>query len=146
VYERSRLNRRIRQLQRLKDQNVRVTIQAVYEIAHETGKLPSRSAIGSEILETQELNDQIDEHIAILESDYWLEQAQRHLLPTPNDDAYIVSKLDKRFHYFNEETLTSLRAAVRKEQKERSENFRIWATLVIGILGALIGLIAVLKK
>jgi hypothetical protein len=50
------------------------------------------------------------------------------------------------FHYFDEETLTALRAIVRKEHKERSENFRSWTTLTIGIIGALIGLVAMLKK
>jgi hypothetical protein len=146
VFGRLRLNWKIHRLQRLKSQYMGVTLEAMYEVAHETGEIPDKEVMGKEILNTVELNRQIDEHIAILESDYWLEQAQRYLLPTPNDEAYIPSKLDKRFSYLDEETLTSLRAAVRKEQKERSENFRIWATLVVGIIGALIGLVAVLKK
>jgi hypothetical protein len=146
LFERLRLNRKIRRLQRLKDQYIVVTFEAIREVAHETGEISNKEAIEKEILSTVELNRQIDEHIAILESDYWLEQAQRYLLPTPTDQAYIPSKLDRRFHYFDEVTLTSLRSAVRKEQKERSENFRVWATLAVGIIGALIGLVAMLKK
>ncbi|SRR5713226_289761 len=146
LFERLRLNWKIRRLQRLKDQYIGVTLEAIYEVAHETGEMPNKEAIGKEILSTVELNRQIDEHIAILESDYWLEQAQRYLLPAPNDEAYIPSNLDRRFRYFDENTMASLRSSVRKEQKERSENFRTWATLAIGVIGALIGLVAMLKK
>src|ERR1700733_12426037 len=146
LFERLRLNWKIRRLKRLKGQYIGVTLEAICEVAYETGEIPDKEAIGKEILSTVKLNRQIDEQIAILESDYWLEQAQRYLLLTPNDEAYIPSKLDRRFHYFDENTLTSLRSSVRKEQKERSENFRIWATLAIGIIGALIGLVAVLKE
>jgi len=146
VFKRLRLNSKIRRLQRQKDQNVGVTIQAILEVAHETGEIPDKEAMEKELINSIELNRQIDEHIAILESNYWLDEAQRYLLPTPNDQAYIPSKLDKRFSYFDEETLASLRSAVRKEQKERSENFRTWATVAIGIIGALIGLASALKK
>lgn len=76
-FERSRLNWKIRRLQRLKGQNVGVTFEAICEVAHETGEMPNKEAIGKEILSTVELNRQIYEHIAILESDYWLEQARR---------------------------------------------------------------------
>ncbi len=140
------LNWKIRRLQRLKSQYVVATFEAISEVAHETGEIPNKDAIGEEILNTVELNRQIDEQIAFLESGYWLEQAQRYFLPTPDNEAYIPSKLDRRFTYFDEKTLTSLRSAVRKEQKEHSENFRVWATLAVGIIGALIGLVAVLKK
>ena len=146
LFERLRLNWKIRRLQRLKDQYIGVTIDAIYEVAHETGEIPDKEIIGKEILSTVELNRQIDEEIAIVETRYWTDQAQRYLLPTPHDDAYIPSKLDRRFHYFDANALASLRSSVRKEQKERSENFRTWATLAIGIIGALIGLVAVLKK
>jgi len=146
VFKRLRLNSKIRRLQRQKDQNVGVTIQAILEVAHETGEIPDKEAMEKELINSIELNRQIDEHIAILESNYWLDEAQRYLLPTPNDQAYIPSKLDKRFSYFDEETLASLRSAVRKEQKERSENFRTWATVAIGIIGALFGLASALKK
>jgi hypothetical protein len=123
-----------------------VTLETIYEVAHETGEIPDKEAVGEVILTTVELDRQIDEQIATLESDYWLEQAQRYLLPTPNDQAYIHSTRDKRLLYLSEETLNSLRSAVRKEQKERSENFRTRATLAIGITGSLIGLVAALKK
>ena len=146
MFKRLRLNSKIRRLQRQKDQNVGVTIQAILEVAHETGEIPDKEAMEKELINSIELNGQIDEHIAILESNYWLDEAQRYLLPTPNDQAYIPSKLDKRFSYFDEETLASLRSAVRKERKERSENFRTWATVAIGIIGALIGLASALKK
>ena len=147
LFERLRLNWKIRRLQRQKRQNIDVTVEAICEVADETGDVPDKEAIGKEIDSTNEVNRQVDERIAVLESNYWLEQAQRYLLPTPNGEAYIPSKkLGLRFHYFDEKTLTSLRSEVRKEQKERSETFRTWATLAVGIIGALIGLVAVLKK
>jgi CRISPR/Cas system CSM-associated protein Csm4 (group 5 of RAMP superfamily) len=119
---------------------------ALRDTVHETGKMPDKEIIDTELDSVIELGREINEQIAILESDYWLEQAERYLLPTPKDEAYIHSKRYKRRSYFDEETLASLRSAVRKEQKERSENFRTWVTLLIGIIGALIGLVAVLKK
>jgi hypothetical protein len=146
VFERLRLNRKIRRLQRQKDQYIDVTFEAIIEVAHETGEMPDKEAMKEEILNAVGLNRKIDEHIAVLESDYWLEQAQRYLLPMPNEEAFIRSKVDKRFTYLDGDALNSLRSVVRKEQKERSENFRTWATLALGIIGALIGLVAVLKK
>jgi flagellar motor component MotA len=101
---------------------------------------------GSSTYWANALHREIDERIAILESHYWLEQAERYLLPRSNHQAYIPSKLHKILHYLDEEALTSLRSAVRKEQKERSENFRTWTALAVGIIGALIGLVAALKK
>ncbi|MGY2905244.1 hypothetical protein [Bradyrhizobium sp. URHC0002] len=146
LFERLQLNWKIRRLQRLRDHNFRATFEAMYEVAQETGEIPDGEAVKEEILNTVESDRLIAEQIAILESNYWLDQAQRYLLPMPNDEAYIPAKQDRRFHYIDQETLTSLRSAVRKEQKERSENFRTWATLVLGIIGALIGLVAMLKK
>lgn len=146
LFERLRLNWKIRRLQRVRAHNFRVTIEAIFEVAQEAGDIPDKEAVKEEILNTIKSDRLIDEQIAILESNYWLDQAQRYLIPTPNDEAYITAKQDRRFHYFDQETLASLRSAVRKEQKERSENFRTWATLILGIIGALIGLVATLKK
>jgi len=92
LFERLRLNWKIRRLQRLKDQNVCMTIKAIHEVAHETGEIPNKDAAKKEILNTDELNRQIGDHIAILETNYWLEKAQRCLLPTPNDEAYILQR------------------------------------------------------
>lgn len=146
VFERLRLNWKIRRLRRQKDENIGVTIRAIYEVAHETGAIPDNESIRKEILNSIELGRQIDEHIAILESNYWLDRAEHYLLRTPDDLSYIPSKLDKRFHYFDEETLASLRCAVRKNQKERSESFRTWAMLAVCITSAGIGFVAMLKK
>lgn len=39
-----------------------------------------------------------------------------------------------------------VRGMIREEKKARSERFRIWASLLMGLMGTLIGLISALKK
>jgi hypothetical protein len=149
LFNRLVLTWKIRRAQRLKATNVRAAIEALRDYVAEEDELPSKDQIA--MMTSVEANRAVDKYIAVLETDYWVDRAQRYLLPTPKDEAYIKTKyfaqeVKRPFHYFDKETLTALRAIVRKEQKERSENFRLWTTLTIGIIGALIGLVATLKK
>ncbi|MGM4904671.1 hypothetical protein AB8B21_13790 [Tardiphaga sp. 866_E4_N2_1] len=142
---------KIRRAQRLKDSEADDVFKELFKYVGETGELPSKDQISAAIMTSVEAGRAIDEYIAVLESDYWADLAQRYLLPTPHNDAYLRTKYfaqeyKRSFFYFNEETLAALRNSVRKEQKERSENFRAWASLAIGFVGALIGLTAMLKK
>jgi hypothetical protein len=150
-FERLALTWKIRRAQRLRDKNVQASFDALMEYALEEGEIPNKEQIGVAITSSVEANRAIDEYIAVLETDYWLEKAERTLLPTPKDDAFIRTKyygqgVKRSFHYFDQETLSTLRSAVRKEEREQSEHFRLWASLALGIIGALIGLVAMLKK
>jgi hypothetical protein len=151
LFDRLVLIWKIRRAQRLRDTNAGAALEALRDYIAEKGEVPSKDQIGIAIMTSIEANRAVDEYIAVRETEYWVDRAQRFLLPRPKDEAYIKTKyfaqeVKRPFHYFDEETLTALRATVRKEQKERSENFRSWTTLTIGIIGALIGLVAVLKK
>jgi hypothetical protein len=48
--------------------------------------------------------------------------------------------------YLKHDVIVELRSAIRKEKKERREVWQSWAALSIGLTGALIGLVAALKK
>src|SRR5262245_2904155 len=130
---------------------MQASIDALMEYSLEQGEIPNKEQVKMAIMSSVDANRAIDEYIAVLETDYWLQQAHRYLLPTPKDTAFIKTKyfgqgVKRPFHYFDQETLSALRSTVRKEQKEQSENFRSWASLILGIIGALIGLVATLKK
>ncbi len=151
LFERLVLTWKIRRAQRLSGKNIQASVDALTEYALEQGEFPNKEQIDMAIMSSVDANRAIDEYIAVLETDYWLQKARRHLLPAPKDDAFIKTKyfgqgVKRPFHYFNEETLSALRNAVRREQKDQSENFRSWASLTLGIIGALIGLVAMLKK
>jgi hypothetical protein len=81
-----------------------------------------------------------------------VKKARRLLLPvpeTPTSD--LEDEYWKRGKHFQRWYLTpigfsKLRGLIRAEQKERREALQVWAAIVTGILGTLIGLVAVWRK
>ena len=62
-----------------------------------------------------------------------------------NDDEMWESDGPNRF-FITEHGIDHMRAAIRAERKARVELFLMWMPGVVGILGALIGLVAVLTS
>lgn len=94
----------------------------------------------------------IDEEIDTLISDYYREQASRLLIPLPplnaDDDP---DGCWERNHQLGNLVLTrkgisQIRAAIRDEISARRDSILVWVTPVLGVIGAITGLVAVWKN
>jgi hypothetical protein len=89
--------------------------------------------------------------ISVLETSDLLRRAAREKVPTPdNDDQDAWIEARGGGYYLTEFAYAALRSAIRKERNEkwdfRLKVFGVFGSTAIGILGALIGLVAALKK
>ena len=91
----------------------------------------------------------IDDEIANLITQRLIFKAKRMLLPIPP----VTDKegLWEWSHYINRWSLTTkgiaeIRSLIRQERKEKLELVSHWATMLIGIIGAITGLIAVIMR
>lgn len=91
----------------------------------------------------------IDDEIANLITQYLIFKAKKMLLPTPP----VTDKegLWEWSNYINRWSLTTkgiaeIRRLIRQERKEKLELVSHWATILIGIIGAITGLIAVVMR
>ena len=75
---------------------------------------------------------------------YLCQEADRLIVTIPDihDQNMWIEDGDRRF--LTREGFAQLRSGIRAERKARAERFVIWAPSVIGILGALIGLVSLL--
>jgi len=89
----------------------------------------------------------IDDEIYQLESDYVQRQAERLLLSVPRfseiSNQWEESSFTKRWR-LTRPTMLQLRSAIRAEKKERSELARSWLASLTGLIGVLIGLLAII--
>lgn len=103
----------------------------------------------------EEISIDADERKAI--SDELQYEAQKLYLPTPalNDEQKWDSDhaLNSPTRFLTPEAMTELRSSIRKERAERRAVFEWWfkilggaVGIITGLVGALIGLIAILKK
>lgn len=80
---------------------------------------------------------------------YYVRLANRMLIPVPTFEAeggaWMQSQQTGRYHLKPQE-LHELRTAVRAEQKARREVWAMGLVLVTGVIGALSGLIAIIKN
>lgn len=103
--------------------------------------------------------DSIEAEIKHNDSRALLDEAEKLYLPAPglNDKNKWIPKEDlntfENWSVLTPEAMTDLRAAIRKERREQREELESWAkivgafmTILTGLVGAVIGLVAVLKK
>lgn len=80
---------------------------------------------------------------------YYRRQADRLMVPVPpfkaEGGAWEESEKDGSYH-LTQEALHDLRSAIRAEKKARREGWMVWLAAFIGLIGALSGLIAIIKK
>jgi hypothetical protein len=101
-------------------------------------------------LTDKELHDifAIDEKIAAFQTTFLTDEAQRLglIVPSFTDSGLWEKAVTAPTYHLKDEAIVALRSAVRKEKKERREVWQSWVTLTIGVIGALIGFVSVLKK
>jgi hypothetical protein len=78
-------------------------------------------------------------------SDYLISEAYRLFIPLPNwDKQDQAGNGDTAKYVLNRDAINELRSAIRAERKARAERFLMWVPGIVGILGALIGLVSIL--
>jgi hypothetical protein len=85
--------------------------------------------------------------IRVALSEYLVSEAYRLFIPLPdrdNNDLWDITDTDE--HVLNRDGINELRSAIRAEKKARAERFLMWMPSIVGILGAAIGLAAILAK
>ncbi len=89
----------------------------------------------------------IKDEIMELNTQYIVSQSQKLILPLPDyqdDTIWDISKITGMRNLTNK-GVAHLRSAIRKEQQERREGVLLWTAAITGIIGAIIGLIAIIK-
>lgn len=79
-------------------------------------------------------------------SEYLIAKAHRLVIPLPewtNSNFWSVN-IDTDEHVLTRAGINELRSAIRAEEKARQERVLAWVPAIIGILGAMIGLAAIL--
>lgn len=91
----------------------------------------------------------VEERIDLLKTLYLRGIGNKMSLPIPemnsNEGYWETGHVTPEWRLTNK-GITEIRRLIRKERKERLELFTLWASLLIGVIGALTGLAAVLKK
>ena len=91
----------------------------------------------------------VDEEIAWLITDFLLSKADKHFIATPSRNEEGMweqcSKISERF-VLTKAGISAIRSGIRAERKERSYFVFPIIAAVTGLIGAIIGLITVLKK
>ncbi len=108
-----------------------------------------------EMIKQEEYNEvgMIQEEIDILNANYWRNKAYTLFVPLPEyDDEKMWTKCSmiSQQNVLTPLGINTIRTAIRKEQDERSKLYWRWARFIVislpGIIGAITGLIAVLKR
>lgn len=129
--------------------------KAQLKISKELEQVNARAQTQDNYAEASSLNqdeEEITSWIEHLQTKYYYNICQNLLIPIPNRD-------DKNLYYqynFDDDEgeryiLTSMgfhhvRKLIREERKERREAVGYWATIIIGIIGALTGLASIIKS
>ena len=90
--------------------------------------------------------DQFEDEIRRLETQFLTRRARRYLIPVPptDDEARWERSEHSQRYLLKLEAMRELRAAIRDEQRQRLEPVKIWLPLLTGVIGALIGLVSLL--
>ena len=94
----------------------------------------------------------IDDNISVLKSNYIIHKADKRSLPLPSQPSENDSNNDLWDRHpgtgeycLTNKGITEIRDLIRKDKKEALEIFSMWATILIGLMGTLIGLVSMLK-
>jgi hypothetical protein len=88
----------------------------------------------------------LTEAIYILMTWYLIDIAEKLMIEVPHPSPPDWREAEFHLHrvYLTETSIFKLRAAIRTERKERSELARSWLSSITGLIGVLIGLLAII--
>lgn len=140
-----RYSNQLRQLQASK-RRIRKTYKKVYEEA-KRNKISGDELAAIDFEEYSEVA-MVNDDIWFLQARYLSRKAARYLLPKPPfnevEGNWIQSQYSGKWRLSNK-ALAKLRTEIHNERKHRREYWTSWITAVTGLIGALIGLVAITK-
>jgi hypothetical protein len=145
AFESVRLFWRVRQWQR----KIRADEEAIHQAAKEA---KARGASQAEIDEITggEVAGVLRWKLREAMSDYLISKADRLIIPLPPDDdekmCTIVDDDSERKYVLTYAGINELRNAIRAERKGRIERWLMLSSGLVGVIGAITGLVAVIKK
>ena len=134
-------------LKRIKRQNWRKYEgeKTRYDLSDPYSEAEFESRWGGELQE-------LDMWIQFKQTEYLESECQALVLPFPEKEEgenFAIFNFDDEHgdrYILTTAGIHLVRGMIREEKKARSDAFGIWATLIMGLLGTLIGLISVLKR
>jgi hypothetical protein len=112
-------------------------------------KKGDREEIQSLLSALQYEQSEPEDKIKLLKTHYLISIADKLSLPTPpiteKDERWEKGDFLDRYVLTNK-GITELRGLIRQENKEKHEIILRWIPIIIGLIGAITGLVAVLKK
>jgi hypothetical protein len=93
-------------------------------------------------------DDEYQDEITSLVTDHLRQKARKLMLPLPNysdEESWEQSKFSNRY-ILTEKGIFDLKTKIRNEQKEILQLYLPWLTLIVGVIGALTGLFAVILR
>lgn len=134
---------RLRQLQKKKSSIESDTHVRVKEAEKAKNRDLKSELISEFFFETDYVNNEIHD----LQHRYICDKAEKYFLPLPpfveNSPEWEKSDVDDQVR-LSQASICRLRSDIRKETKERHEQLFRWLAAIIGVIGALTGLAAVL--
>ena len=89
-------------------------------------------------------NSEYESEINTLTSRYYLKKAYDYSIPIPDDSWEVIDVFDRQA--LTVDGVNKIRTELRKIKKENAEIYLPYFTLLVGLIGALTGLFAVLSK
>jgi hypothetical protein len=94
------------------------------------------------------------DRIGILQTEYLTSLAEKHLIPMPEGSLPLDERGNDKWRtakqggilYLNSDGIRELLVAIRADRRERLERVRSWLMALTGLIGAIIGLLAVILK
>ena len=134
----------LRKLQKKKEKNRRL-YRKLIDDSEKAEK--SRDEIYSLGQEQNDIEYYIDEQIIQVQHKLVVHQAEKCLIPVPEyntkDGTWEESSTTGRWR-LSQTSIFELKKAIQEERKSRRDHWQSWLTLLIGLIGALIGLFSLL--
>lgn len=94
------------------------------------------------------------DHVGILQTGYLTSLAERRLIPVPEGSMPLDQRGNDKWRnaknsaifYLNDDGIRELRIALRADLRERLDLDRSWLTSLTGLIGVIIGLLAIILK
>lgn len=132
-------------LNRNRDKENKALSKSIEEAKRTGGLEKAREVYQSESFEL----NMIYEKILTLKTQYLSDIADKKSLPIPprneKDGLWESGHYTGRW-YLTNKGIAELRSLIRKDRKERMEIFSYWVAILFGLIGAITGLIAVIKR
>jgi hypothetical protein len=98
------------------------------------------------IHEAMEVTGFINDDISYLITQNLRSKAEKLLLPFPTSNELWEQSPRTGKRFLTNEGIIEIRTKIRKEQRKRREKIAFWISILIGLIGALTGFMAVIKR